>query len=215
MVTLDGPETVRTQVVRALGRLYAVPNPDLRVLFEERDAELLDTPAIGHRVDIQATNSPATSKVGLRTYVFAGDRLLVRTDDQCGRAGAAQRADCLGADRRGGRGYGGGLRRGGAVAGAVGVGCRAPASRRSDQSPGRGSTRGQVITQVNVEAPVIVKKGEIVEIHCLSGAIHVKASAGAGDGGRARRGAGAVSTRRIEAVVQSPHERARLGGDGC
>src|SRR5262249_12644083 len=76
-VRLDGPETVRTHVVRALLQMYGVEIDDLRVLFDDRDKELLDEAVNGRRVDIQPTNAAAaSSRVGLRTYIFNGDRLV-------------------------------------------------------------------------------------------------------------------------------------------
>lgn len=174
-VRLDGPETVRTHVVRAVARMYNAGIEDLRFLFEDRDKELLDMSTAGRRVDVQPTNSPASARTGLRIYVFSGDRL------------AAQRTisvDVL-------------IRR--SVVTAVtplpkGHEIRSEDITISEQwhapsaavpcTPEQaiGSvTRsrvaaGQLLTTASVEAPVVVKKGDIVEVHCLSGAIHLKAT---------------------------------------
>src|SRR5262249_9144004 len=51
-VSLDGPATVRTEVIRALGRLYNVGAGDMRLLFEEKDNDLLGTATAGRRVDV-------------------------------------------------------------------------------------------------------------------------------------------------------------------
>jgi flagella basal body P-ring formation protein FlgA len=174
-VKLDGPETVRTHVVQALARLYAVTPDDMRMLFEDRDKELLDTRTSGHRVDIQPTNSAATSRVGLRTYVFSGDRLttqrtisvevLVRRTVLTAIAPISRGQEITSADFTASEQW------------------HAPSAATpctTEQAIG-GVTRarigaGQIIALANVEAPVVVKKGEIVEIHCLSGSIHLKAT---------------------------------------
>lgn len=174
-VKLDKTETVRTHVVSALTRLYGVGIEDLRLLFEDRDRELLDTPTAGHRVDVQATNSAGTSRVGLRTYVFSGDRItsqrtisvevLVRrmvliAVAPIDRGQEIQSGDFSESEQW----HAPSTATPCTVAQAVGAVTRARIST------------GQVIALANVEAPLVVKKGEIVEIHCLSGAIHLKAT---------------------------------------
>ncbi len=174
-VKLGGPETVRTHVVRALARLYGVTPDELRLLFEDRDKELLDTPTSGQRVDVQPTNSAGTSRVGLRTYVFAGDRLamqrtisveaLVRRTVLTAIAPIARGQEITSADFTASEQW------------------HAPSAATPctpEQAVGAVTRArigaGQIIALANIEAPVVVKKGDIVEIHCLSGAIHLKAT---------------------------------------
>jgi flagella basal body P-ring formation protein FlgA len=174
-VKLTGPETVRFHVVRALAHLYSVETTDLRMLFEDRDDDLLNTPTNGRRVDVQPTNSAATSRVGLRVYVFAADRLvaqrtisvevLVRRTVVTAVA-PIQRRQEIGAEDV-------------AVSEQWHAPSAAPpcAPEQAIGSVARGRINaGQIITRAAVEAPVVVKKGDIVEVHCLSGSVHLKAT---------------------------------------
>jgi flagella basal body P-ring formation protein FlgA len=174
-VKLGGPETIRTQVARALARMYSVEAGDVRILFEERDEELLRTPTAGKRVDIQPTSSPATAQVGLRIYVFNADRLvtqrtisadvLVRRTVVTASASIA-RQQAIGPDDY-----------------SVGEQWLSPSATvpcTPDEVDGRVARArinpGQVITRSSVEAPVVVNKGDIVEVHCLAGGVHIKAT---------------------------------------
>lgn len=174
-VKLTGPETVRSQVARALGRLYSVEPADVRVLFEERDEELLRTPTAGKRVDIQPTAAPASSQIGLRVYIFEGERLtlqrtisadvLVRRVVATANAPIARQAEIGPDDYSVGEQW---------LAPSAAVPC-AP-----EEIPGRVARNrinaGQVITKALVESPVVVSKGDIVEVHCLAGGVHLKAT---------------------------------------
>lgn len=174
-VSITGPETVRTHVAQALTRLYAVQLSDLRMLFENDDAELLNTATANRRVDIQPTNSAATSRVGLRIYVFAADRLvsqrtisvevLVKRSVVTAVA-PIQRRQTIGQDDL-----------------SVSEQWHAPSAAvpcTPQQAIGAVArariNAGQMITLAAIEAPLVVKKGDIVEVHCLSGAIHLKAT---------------------------------------
>jgi flagella basal body P-ring formation protein FlgA len=174
-IKLVGPETVRTHVARALAHLYAVEIDDLRALFEERDAELLNTPTAGRRVDVQPTNAPSTSRVGMRVYLFAADRLvsertisievLVRRSVVTASAPIPRGKEISPEDFT------------------VSEQWHAPSAATpctAEQVTGTVARArigaGQMITHAVIEAPIVVKKGDIVEVHCLSGAIHLKAT---------------------------------------
>lgn len=175
-VRLDGPETVRTHVVTSLARMYAVGTDDLRLLFDDRDKELLDTPAANRRVDIQPTNTAtASTRVGLRTYVFSGDRLviqrtisvevLVRRTVLTAVASIPRGHEIDPSDFTASEQW---------HAPSAAVPCTA------EQAVGAvvkaRINAGQVIAEASIEAPIVVKKGDIVEVHCLAGAVHLKAA---------------------------------------
>lgn len=174
-VKLTGPDTVRIQVARALGRLYGVEPVDVRVLFEERDDELLRTPIAGKRVDVQPTVAPASTQVGLRIYVFEGERLmlqrtisvevLVRRVVATANASIARQAEIGPDDFSVGEQW---------LAPSAAVPCT------PQDIPGRVARNrinaGQVITRALIESPVVVSKGDIVEVHCLAGGVHLKAT---------------------------------------
>jgi flagella basal body P-ring formation protein FlgA len=176
VVRLDGPETVRTHVATSLARMYAVGANDLRLLFDDRDKELLDTPAANRRVDIQPTNSATTStRVGLRTYVFSGDRLLMQRTIS---VEVLVRRTVLSAVAPIPRGHE--IDASDFTASEQWHAPSAAVPCTAEQAVGAVAkariNAGQVISEASIEAPIVVKKGDIVEVHCLAGAVHLKAT---------------------------------------
>lgn len=207
-VPMEGPETIRMRLARTLSQLYAVGIDDLRVHFDERDAELLGMPTAGRRVDIQPTSTASSSKVSVRVYVFAGDRMieqrtmsievLVRREVVTAVAPIQRRQEVTAADVQVSEQW-------------HAPSDAAPCSPR-DAIGSIAKTKinaGQLLTMAIVEAPVIVKKGEIVEVHCLSGSVHLKAT-------RARAMASAKDNELLEFQLEGSKKRfkARMSGRG-
>lgn len=176
-VDLTGPATVRTRIVALLTRLYDVAPGDLRVLFSEDDDAFLNTPEFGRRIEVQPAATASSSRFAVVVWVYDGDRLLesrtLRIDLQVRRrvfvlASELQRGDSIRETH---------LR-----AETMWLEPTGPAPIRKDEAAigsvaRRRLAAGTVLRVDQLESPVVVRRGELVTIHCLSGGVVVKTRA--------------------------------------
>lgn len=173
-------ENVRGTIAGRLVRFLKVEPETVRLNFAESDATLLDMPGAGRVLDVQPTGLGTVVPVLVR--VFEGERVIaagtvkVRVEQQqhvvvCGRS----------------------LRRGDIVAkDGVLVEDRwvAPGARYLSESSVIGNVvknrlePGQVFVEGDVEAALLVKRGDIVNLACLSGSIVMNTKARALTQGR-------------------------------
>ncbi|MBL0928225.1 MAG: flagellar basal body P-ring formation protein FlgA [Phycisphaerales bacterium] len=173
----SGPPTVRLRVAEGLARLLKVELDALRVLFDDADGEFLSAPEIGRRVVVEPVTSGSSPRLMLDVRVWTGDRLeaarTVRVDAEVrGRVLVAQREIA---------------RKSEVEASAVAVEERwyTPTSGRALESVGDAQgllarTRiapGSIVRADHLEAPVVVRRGELVTVRALAGGVEVKASA--------------------------------------
>lgn len=174
------PASVRAVIEHRLAAALECAPEDLRLEFSDRDAALLALSAIGRVVDVQPTGFSA--RLPLRITVYEGERIisstairvgvLVRRSVAVAPAGLARaaiiRADDLALDVR----------------------WLAPDLRSVDPAEAAGLlvrarvAPGAPITWREVEAPLAVRRGEMVQVHAAGGAVSIQIPARALDAGR-------------------------------
>ena len=175
-VDVSGAPTMRSSIARRVAELYAVPNEDLRLAFENADEEFLNITAVGKRIDIQPVAGASAVRVPMNIVVYEGDRvtesrvvsvqaLLSRTVLTA--AAPIQRQQAISADM--------------VVEGRQWL---PPTSRPCvplDQAVGSVAARriaaGSTIEIDDITAPLVAKRGDIVYVHVLSGSVTVRAKA--------------------------------------
>lgn len=200
----DAPGTIRAHISHRLGDLLGVEEADLRLTFDDADAGLLNT-AVGARtlvVQPQGTGD----RMPLSVRVYDGDRLA---------AGGTVRVGVL-------------VRRDVLVAAASldkGDTLTTDAVTRDEQwlppsvTPANPATAmrqvvrgrvpaGKVLLAGDVELPVMVKKGDLVTVDCVSGGFVVTGAGRATEPGRE----GQVIS--LQAVKSRHTFRARITGPG-
>lgn len=179
IVTLEGPQTVRTRVAALLGTLFDAEPRDLRLLFDDRDDDFLATPEWGRRIDLQPNSTGSSSRQSVTVRIFEGERLVeartIRIDALVRRevlllASGVSRDDTI--------------RREHLVPETVWFDPaeEAPVQGLDNAVGMHARTRleaGDILRQNDIEPPLLVRRGERVTIHCISGgvALRVKARA--------------------------------------
>lgn len=169
--------TIRGLVADKIADLLGVGGEDLKLTFDPSDGALLDAAAAG-TVEIVATGM--SDRMPLAVTVYDGPRVRATKSIRVGvlvrrpvviAVNAKRRAEEIGAEdiRTEERWVGPTVRAADQVVGAV---------ARSRIAP------GELITIGDIEQPVAVKKGERVEVHCVSGRVIVKTKARAMMSGR-------------------------------
>jgi flagella basal body P-ring formation protein FlgA len=171
-----GLETVRDRILATLGELFGAEPDAIRVTLDDAGKDILSRPVHGRRVDIE-TSSASSSRIAIRVWMYEGDRLIV---DGSVRADVSLRIDCLTLSR------------------ALGKGDRldasmfsrttlwmaptgAPPVRNEAQAIGAvARTRldaGTVLRTDHIEAPIVIKRGDLVSVHALAGSMVLKTQA--------------------------------------
>jgi len=172
-------ETVKDRVAGKIADVLGVAPADLRLTFEDA-SELLSTPTTGRTVAVQHTGSGQRMPVSIRVY--DGDRLIASGSARIGIL--VQREVVMSKSPR--------ARGETASTDDLTTGTQwlppdmAPA-RLADVRTADFRARvdaGQVIEQRHIEAPLIVKKGDLVTIDCLTDTIVVTSIARARQAGR-------------------------------
>lgn len=171
---------VRGHIARRLALRLGVELPDLRLTFAAADRELLTTTAAGRTVEVEADTTGANAPVTVR--VFSGDRVVASGTTRVGveirrnvavAKAALRKGDVIGA---------------GDVAEEmqwVEPGTRAALVR--DAVGGVVRTRlvaGQRVLLEDVQAAVVVKRGDLVNVHSTAGTVALKTLARALGNGR-------------------------------
>lgn len=172
--------TVRGHVARAIARALGVDPSDLRLKFDRRDARLLATSAIGRTVDAGVTG--LSDDMPVRVMVYDAERIML---DETLRVGVTvRRSVCvLSTDRSRRETIGKGdfrverrwLRPTETPIDADDAVGLAPRSRLS---------AGDLVLAERTELPIIVKRGDLVSVHCVSGSVVVQMPARALEDGR-------------------------------
>lgn len=172
--------TVRDLVRARLGQVLGAGEGDLRLEFEADDSKLLDTPTTGLIADVQLIGSSARQPVSVRLY---HDQTTVASGRVRVHVGVRRRvAVALG-----------GLRRGQPIEESTFVDEErwvGPTVRPAEPGEVLGQfargriNPGQVIEVTDIEPPVVVRKGELADVFCLSGGVNVKVKARALEAGR-------------------------------
>lgn len=175
-VNMNGAPTVRTHVAARLARLFNVEPADLKIKFRPEDDLLLTTPTSARRVDAQPGASGSSSRMPVQVFVYSGDRVvaagtvtvevLVRREVLTA-AGPIERGQAIGPEM---------------VTSAVqwvepNSKVPAGAARVVGSVAKCRINAGSVLTEGDVEPPLAAKRGDVVWVHCLSGAVTVKAKA--------------------------------------
>lgn len=172
----SGVETIRDRILATLGELFGAEPDAIRVTLDDGGKDVLSRPINGRRVDIE-TSSASSSRIAIRVWMYESDRLVV---DGSVRADVSLRIDCLTLTRP------------------IGKGDRleqsmfsrttlwmsptgAPPVRDEAQAIGAvARTRldaGTVLRTDHIEAPVVIKRGDLVSVHALAGSMVLKTQA--------------------------------------
>lgn len=168
----DGP-IVRRQIEARLVAALGVPTSDLKLTFDERDAALLNTSVVGRASDISLIGRSPEQPVSVTLY--EGEKIAASGTVRVGvrvRRVAAVLADDL--------------KRGEEVTAAKVTGEERWLPHTMDTvlpedavgRVARGAlSRGKVLEATDVQAPLVVKKGELVRVHCVNGSFVLKTTA--------------------------------------
>jgi flagella basal body P-ring formation protein FlgA len=210
VVDLSGPPTIAKAVARRLAAHYGVRPAELQLAIDPADAAALNAGvAEKHAVEVRPAASPASSRVPVRATVYDGDRVvaehrvtldvLVLREVFVAQRTIDRRETISNSDIRPERRW------------------LAPGATRS-ASPPRESIvgavarnrikDGDIVAASDVEAPIVIRRGDVVYVHCLSGAVAVQARARALESGRE----GEVITFRMDGAEDS--FAARIAGPG-
>ncbi len=183
------PGTFRAVVAVRLAELVGADAADVRLEFDQRGGEWLDRP-VGQasaggmrRVDVQPGALSGSGRVPVQVFVYDGDRLVVTERISATvtvrrvvvtAVGTIERGEVVGAERV----------RVEERWQSAGVKPAAEIERVVGAIAGVRIGAGQVIGRTDVESPVQVRRGQIVEVHTISGGVTVKAKARAMQSGR-------------------------------
>ncbi len=223
----SGP-TVRDVIEQRLRDAYAPDGAEIRFEFDESDAALLGAPVSGRTADVQLIGTSERQTVSVRLFEGLGQAL-----SGTARVGVSVERDVAVCTVP--------LRRGEPILAENMTTERrwiSPTVRAIE--PGRAVGRvargridaGSVITEADAEAPLLVKKGDLVDVYCLSGSINLKSIARALENGREGEvvrfqnpGASRHFTARVDgprravtavgALPGGPEEPARADGAGA
>lgn len=178
-IALDGPPTVRTRVGALLLELFDAAPADLRLLFDPRDEAFLNTPEWGRRIDLQPNTTGGSGRQSVTVRIFEGERLI---EARTLRVDALLRRTVLRLASTAARG---------AVIAPehlteqelwIDPAGEAPVAGMESALGMLARTRldaGAILRKGDIEAPILVRRGERVTVHCMSGgvALRVKARA--------------------------------------
>jgi flagella basal body P-ring formation protein FlgA len=171
---------VRHLLPGRLAQILGVSAQDLRVTFDEADRDVLDLSTAGRTVDARAVG--ASSRMPLAVTVYEGDRIVaartVRADVQVRRqvvlaSVARKRGELIGPED--------------VTTETQWLGPGIRTASRDDvvgAAVKNGIAPGQIVGPQDIEAPIIVRKGEVVAVHCVVGAFVLRTTARATTAGR-------------------------------
>ncbi len=175
-IDLGGVPTVRTVVSARLVALFGVEPEQLRLAFDPADEALLSLPLNSRRVEVQPAATGNSPVVPVQVFVYEGDRIVVnghvRATALVSRPVASARSpiergtviteELVSVDRQW-----------------LPPNARVPAPPETlvGQVACLRIAAGAVVAKTDIEAQLVVKRGEIVEVHVLSGTMTVRARA--------------------------------------
>ncbi len=176
VVEVEGRDTIRARIARDLARHFGVAPLDLRLLFDARDEDLLLQSERGRRVEAQVGAGPNSARVPVTIRVYESQRIVLERTLRV-EAEVRVQAVVLAADARRGEilqaealrtewmWMAPGLPIAPSVEGAAGSKARTRLAM------------GTVLRLDHLESPVIVKRGDLVTVKCLSGSVALTAKA--------------------------------------
>ncbi|MBC7772088.1 MAG: flagellar basal body P-ring formation protein FlgA, partial [Pyrinomonadaceae bacterium] len=181
-VNVTEPPTVRTIVALTLARFLSVSPDGLKLGFDPKDEALLLRPTAGKRVDVQPAASGASELLPVRVYTYSGDRLL--SSDTISIRVLVRRSVLTAAQAIDRKGM---IEASMLSTGQAWVSPNASLSCTMEQALGAVARNkiaaGQVILPKLIETPLLIHRGDTVEIHCLSGTVTLKAARARAMGG--------------------------------
>ncbi len=175
----EAPETgmVRGVIAARLGLLLGVERADLRLTFDEADRELLDLSAAGRTVDTRPTGMSDRVPLAVTVYETGGARIVAA---KTVRVGVRVRRTIVAAAE-------GAVKRRGELVGPTDVTTQErwvgpaaaflPLERVVGAAVKTRLVPGEPITQRDVEPPMVVDRGDLVSVHCVSGLVVVRMTA--------------------------------------
>ncbi|GJQ31048.1 MAG: hypothetical protein HBSAPP03_29320 [Phycisphaerae bacterium] len=176
---VNTPGAIRALVPARVAEALGVSADDVRVTFEDHDAALLDMPAAGRLVVIRPAGDGERMPLAVRVY--EGERLAasgtVRVGVQVRRmvwraVGVIPRGQVLSNDQ---------VRREEAW---LSPGVRPAGEGVLGQVVRSRIGAGEVVVEGDVEMPVVVKRGDLLTVDCISGGFVVQTTARALEAGR-------------------------------
>jgi flagella basal body P-ring formation protein FlgA len=180
-VPATGGPTVRSMMPARLAEVFSVPESLLRLTFEESAAALLDVATTGRVVEI--TPNGVADRVPLTIRVFEKDRIITTGTT---RVIVQVKRDVLLAKAAMKRGHV--LTLSDAAIEARWVGPTVQAADTTDFGAVVKASllkQGQMLLKTDLEPAVVVKRGELVSVSCVSGTVIVKVTARAASDARA------------------------------
>lgn len=174
-LSLEGPETVRRAVASELARLYAAEPGDVRVLFERSDREFLDTKTWGRRVFVRPVTSGSSARAVLDVRIYSGTDVIasrrVRADVSVRRTVVVLTGERDRHER---------LRRNDLSLEPLWIDPSGePTLRSLDDAAGQRARRplaaGTVLRTGDLETPIVIRRGELVTVECVSGGVNLQA----------------------------------------
>ena len=183
VVDITGPAVVRTLIVRQLSTFLSVEPDQMRLLFDERDEDFLERIERGRRVVVQPMTAPTSAVLNVEVRIYAGARLLekraVRVHGELFRTVVVLRRE-LSRDEA--------ITEENAVVEDrwVPFGGRIPAGKEAvfGSVVRKRMRTGTVVHAGDTQPPVLVKRGQIVNVRCLSGLLEIHTQARARANGR-------------------------------
>lgn len=175
----DGP-IVRRLIEERIVAALKVPAADVKLTFEDRDAELLNTSVVGRASDITLVGASPEQPVSVTLY--EGDRIAASGTVRVG-VRVRRMAAVLSDD----------VKRGEEISAANVAGEErwlphtvdfVPVDRATGRVAKAALPQGRVLETSDVQAPLVVKKGELVRVHCVNGSFVLKTTARALADGR-------------------------------
>lgn len=176
----DSGPNLRLAIVRRLTDIFAVDADHLRLKFDDRDEKTLALSTIGRVVDIQPLGSG--DRIPISVHVYEGDKLVTTATLRVQIEILRHVAIATGALRRGEQ----------LAASDFSTEDRwlPPSEQPVDPETAAGQAirqrvnPGEIINQGDLQPPVVVKRGELVMVHCINSSFVVKLTARALSDGR-------------------------------
>jgi len=177
VVSLDGPETIRSRVARLIARLFGVENESLRLEFDENDRDLLDLPTRGRRVEVQPGGTASSARLPVVIWIYEGERLAesrtIQVDVVVRRRALILTRD-LDRDER--------ITQDVVRSEVMWLAPQGdPPVSALEQADGAVTRRrlsgGDILRAGHLESPVVIERNQLVTVHCISGGVVVKTRA--------------------------------------
>lgn len=174
-VNVSEPSTIRTIIALTLARFLGVNADSVKLGFDPKDESLLLRPTAGKRVDVQPAAATTNELMPVRVYTYSGDQLL--SSDTISIKVVVRRTVLTAAQA---------IERKGTIeasmltTGQAWVSPNATITCTMEQALGAMARNkipaGQPIVAKLIDTPLLIHRGDTVEIHCLSGSVTLKAS---------------------------------------